>query len=157
MIMTVHFNRAIKITLAILTVGLTAFISSVFVQTDTEWFNSLVKPDFYPPPIVFSVVWSVIYVILAFVLAKLLLIKASRRTIVLYIMQLVLQILWSLVFFTLEMSVVGLLILLAMVILTNIVTILLFNVDELSGWLYFVVFVWIVFACMLNYGIVMLN
>jgi tryptophan-rich sensory protein len=42
-------------------VFLVAILSSLLVNADAAWFVNLVKPIFYPPSWVFSVVWTIIY------------------------------------------------------------------------------------------------
>lgn len=150
-------KKILNIILAILIVGLTATISILFVKTDTEWFNNLTKPDFYPESIIFSIAWIIVYIITAFVITRLLLNSKSKKTFILLLIQCALQIIWCAVFFMLEMPVLALFILIALVIINNIITIFLFTNDELAAWLYFIVFCWFVYAAMLNYSIVMLN
>lgn len=137
--------------------ALTGLLSNLFVNADSEWFMSLIKPEFYPPNMVFMIAWIIIYILTAIVIARVINNKLPKVTLILIIVQCVLQILWCLVFFTLEMPVTGLLILIALVVINVIINYQLNNKDELAGWLYFLIFSWIVYACMLNYSIVMLN
>ena len=152
-----NINKALDIVIAVLIVALTAAASNIFVRTNSEWYKELIKPDYYPSPAVFTAAWIIIYIIMAVVLSKMLLNNASKKTVILFIVQCILQILWCLFFFTLYMPLVALFILISLVIINNVITILLMDKDEISGWLYFVVFVWTVYACTLNYAIVMLN
>lgn len=41
------------------------FLASILFKTDTEYYNSLNKPFFAPPPFVFAIVWSTLYLIIA--------------------------------------------------------------------------------------------
>lgn len=143
--------------IGILIVAITAVLSGLFVKVDTEWFMTLIKPEFYPPPIVFSISWSIIYLITAYVIAQVINKGDNNKLLALLIAQCALQIIWCLLFFTLMMSDYSLFILIALVIINGIITVNLFDIDDLSGWLYFVAFCWFVFACTLNYSIVMLN
>jgi len=153
----INLNNILDAAIAFLITSITAVASSIFVNTDTKWFSSLIKPEFYPAPAVFTVAWAIVYAITAFVLARLLIKKTSKKTVILIIIQLILQILWTLVFFTFNLPFWSLIILIALVIINNIITVQLIGKDETAGWLYFIIFIWIVFACTLNYAIVMLN
>ena len=38
-------------------------------NADSPWFQSLVKPDIFPPPMWFGIVWSILYVLMGIALA----------------------------------------------------------------------------------------
>ena len=50
---------------AILFFAVVAAVSFLLTDTESEWYMSLEKSPMQPPPIVFSVVWPVLYAILA--------------------------------------------------------------------------------------------
>ena len=50
-------------------VVLLGFAAGRVAGPDTVWFQNLVKPAIYPPPAVFGIVWSVLYVMIGFALA----------------------------------------------------------------------------------------
>lgn len=46
------------------------FLSSILIKTDTVFYDSLKKPFFAPPPIVFIIVWTILYILIAASLYK---------------------------------------------------------------------------------------
>lgn len=46
------------------------FLSSVIIKVDTSFYESLKKPFFAPSPIIFGIVWTVLYILIAFCLYK---------------------------------------------------------------------------------------
>ncbi len=46
------------------------FLSSILIKTDTVFYDSLKKPFFAPPPIVFIIVWTILYILIATSLYK---------------------------------------------------------------------------------------
>lgn len=151
-------KRYIKpLLISIVSVIFTALASSIFVDTDSEWYISLVKPEIYPPPFVFSIAWLIVYGISITVLFRLLYAIKERKYIVLFSIQLILQVLWTIAFFMLNMPIISLIILIAIIIINIVILNILIVKDEPYGWLYFIVFIWFVFALMLNYYIVIIN
>lgn len=50
-------------------VMLIGFAAAQFGGPDTAWFAGLVKPAIYPPPIVFGIVWTILFVMIGIALA----------------------------------------------------------------------------------------
>jgi len=92
----------------ILPIVVVAVLGSVFVNLGMEWFNALTKPSQWVPNIVIPIVWTIIYLTFAVILilwqSKQ---KISLKTIVLLSVNGVLNVLWCLVFFTLNLTLVG--------------------------------------------------
>jgi translocator protein len=66
------------------------------------WFDTLVKPAIMPPGWVFGVVWTIIYVLMAEALAMILVEPPSgfrRAALILFFVQLALNLAWSPIFF----------------------------------------------------------
>lgn len=66
-----------------------------------EWYEALRKPAGNPPPWVFAPVWSVLYVMMGVALGRLIHRKATGA-IVLFVIQLMLNLAWTPVFFGLQ-------------------------------------------------------
>ncbi|MGI6701101.1 MAG: tryptophan-rich sensory protein [Christensenellales bacterium] len=149
-------KKIIDISLAALITALTAACAYLFTDINSIWFQTLTKPDFYPDPVVFIVARAVIYIISAITLAYAFGAK-DKKAAVLMLINYILQIIRYLAFFTLEMPLTALFIVIVEVVISNIITVNLIDKNEFQGWLYFVVFVWTVFAAIINYALVMLN
>ena len=92
----------------ILPIALVAGLGSVFVNLGMDWFNGLTKPTQWIPNIVIPIVWTVIY--LTFVVVLIIWqnkTEIGTKTKGLLIANGVLNVLWCLVFFTLNLTFLG--------------------------------------------------
>lgn len=101
-------NKFVKALFVIFPIALVAGLGAVFVNLGMAWFDGLSKPTQWIPDFVIPVVWTIIY--LAF--AVILIIwqnkeKIPKHTIVLLIVNGVLNVLWCLLFFTLKQTFIG--------------------------------------------------
>jgi translocator protein len=86
------------------------------------WFDTLVKPAIMPPGWVFGVVWTIIYVLMAEALAMILVEPPSgfrRAALILFFVQLALNLAWSPIFFAAHDIDLGALWILAMLALAG--------------------------------------
>ena len=152
----VPFLVSLLITLAI------GFAASLFTRPQIAgWYSTLVKPSFNPPPWIFAPVWTIIYILIA-IAAYMVWERRDGSTNYLtaravYIIQLLLNFSWSIVFFRFHAVAGGLLviILLWLIIVLNIRWF--GKVSKTAGWLLFPYFLWVSFAAILNYSIFTLN
>ena len=66
------------------------------------WFDSLAKPDLYPPPITFGIAWTILYVLMGLAFAVVCSAWGARGrgiAIAAFLVQLALNLAWSPVFF----------------------------------------------------------
>ena len=138
---------------------LPAFPGGYIVRQNLVWYHTLAKPPFVPPDIVFGVVWSILYLFLgisAFLLFRKGL-QSHKKTAVLFIIQLALNMWWTPVFFGLHELQPALLLL--MVMLAE--TVWLWKESRLKNGLAALLLVpyagWLGFACYLNFGFWLLN
>lgn len=101
-------KNVIKIIITIISIIAVAVLGSVFVNLGMEWFNSLVKPSQWIPNIVIPIMWTIIYLTFGIVLS-IWIIKGGipKNVVILLIINGVLNVLWCLVFFTLQMTLLG--------------------------------------------------
>jgi tryptophan-rich sensory protein len=125
------------------------------------WYAHLAKPSWTPPPAVFPVVWTLIYIMIAVslwrLLDKVVPGPARRRTLLLFAAQLVLNALWSPVFFALHATIAALGILLLLDICLVATAARAWRIDRLAAWLLLPYLVWVLYATTLNAGVVWLN
>ena len=139
-------------------VFLVSLLGGLFVDSDSVWFNSLIKPEFYPPNWLFSVMWTLLYLLVA--IGLLLLIvnkKLTKKLTFLYIMNGVLNIVWNIVFWTFENLFLGVIVLVILIIFAYFLIKELYLVQKPSFYLTLPYFVWLFFAFLLNYSIYFLN
>ncbi len=121
-----------------------------------EWYEGLVKPSFTPPSWLFGPIWSVLY--LAMAIAGWLVWLRHRNIAValalaLFGGQLVLNALWSILFFGLQapgIALVEILTLWAMIFAT---LLSFWKISTIAGWLFVPYLAWVSFATILNFEI----
>lgn len=154
--------RTIKLKKLLLYLGVTfAFgIIGTFLGGGTgQVYIMLNKPRFSPTSIIFPIVWSILYILMGFAAYFLSNERNSNISVLLklYWLQLVLNALWPLVFWRLNLYVFASIIIVAILILVIIITIKAFKINKLSTYLLIPYIFWLLFALYLNIGIAVLN
>jgi tryptophan-rich sensory protein len=135
----------------LLLVFLTALSGAAFPPG--EWYAALRKPPLTPPNWIFGPVWTVLYVAMAVAAWLVWRAGGGALPLALWTLQLVLNGLWSWLFFGLErpgLALLEILLLLAALLAT---TAAFFPVRPLAGWLLVPYVAWVAFAAYLNAGI----
>lgn len=133
---------------------LLGFAAGKVAGPDTVWFQNLVKPAIYPPPAVFGIVWTVLYIMIGFALA----LVASAwgapgrgAALAVFAVHFIGNLAWTSVFFGMQ-NIVGGLIVLGYAVATLLVTMLLFwRVRRAAALLLVPYLAWASFATVLNY------
>ncbi len=142
----------VAITLAVAGLG-------VLLAGNYTMYESINKPPLAPPAWLFPVAWSILYVLMGIAAG---LIAGSEdidkgRALRWYYLQLVINILWPVLFFRFELLSVAL-VWLALLIGAVLITWRQFRrISTTAGWLLVPYLLWCVFAFYLNAGIVILN
>ncbi|WP_282051361.1 TspO/MBR family protein [Maribacter aquivivus] len=138
------------------------FLSSVVTQSSVNgWYMTLNKPSFNPPNWIFAPVWSALYIMMGisagWVWAKGFHHKYVKTGLYHFGFQLLLNGLWSIVFFGLKQPFYGLLVIMALLVVLSL-TIKWFNVvSKFAAILLIPYLLWVCFATALNYKIWELN
>lgn len=146
----------------ILILQVLAFLTSYFVTKNAVngWYQSINKSAFNPPDWLFAPVWTILYTLLAIALWHLWRGRknpAQRKALILLIIQMVLNYLWSPVFFGFGAFDVAFVIIITMVTLTVAVMIRVWNTRRIVAYLLLPYLAWIAFASHLNFAILSLN
>ncbi len=135
-------------------------IGSLFTTSQiTTWYAHLVQPSWTPPAWVFAPVWTTLYLLMG--IAALLVWRARRSgrafVIKIFFLQLVLNALWSIIFFGLHASrfAFAIIVLLWMLILW--LVFLFARQSRTAAWLLLPYLLWVSYAATLNLGIILLN
>ncbi|MEG1002653.1 MAG: TspO/MBR family protein [Clostridium sp.] len=147
------------ISLAIPLIG--SFLVSIVTKDSMKLYGELNLPTFYPPGWIFGVVWPVLYILMGIAAYRIYMIKKydnkSNGALVLYCIQLILNLAWPIIFFYFRLYGIAW-IELAILILVLIVTFIkFFKLDKISGILLIPYILWCIFALYLNISIWMLN
>ena len=157
-----RFLNLIGLALCILITELAGIIGSIFTRTGlSPWYENINKPWLTPPDWVFGPVWTTLYLLMGISL-YLVLKKGIDKTgvkvaVSIFTFQLVLNILWSFVFFGLE-SIKGGFIVILLLWLAIIITIFKFySVSKTAAYLLVPYILWVSYATVLNFYIMILN
>ncbi len=151
----------LKLVASVILCQIAGFLGSLFTTPAIPtWYQTLNKPVFTPPSWVFSPIW-----ISLFVLMGISLYFVWRRTdhppfkiaFVFFFAQLILNILWSIVFFGLKSPLLGLVDIVALWIAILFTIFHFFKVSKFSGVLLLPYLVWVSFATLLNFSLWILN
>lgn len=146
----------------VLLCNLVGGLGSVFTKTGPgSWYQTtLIKPWFVPPNIVFPIVWTTLFILMGIALWVLIRNRhepEGKTALLLFGIQLILNLLWSYLFFSLQSPFAALVELLTLVgVLIALVTVC-FRVQKTAGYLLAPYLAWVCFAAVLNAAIVMLN
>jgi len=152
---TLGFAAFLALCLAASAVGGAATASSV-----GTWYQSLAKPWFNPPNWIFAPVWTALYFMMAIAAWRLWRrdgLAGARAAMTLFALQLVLNMVWSIVFFGLR-SVGAALVEIVVLLLAILATTLVFwQRDRVAGMLFIPYAGWVAFAAVLNAALWQLN
>ena len=124
---------------------------------DPNIYQSLKKP-FNVPPAVFGIVWPILYIMIAISWVRYNLIATSSGIIQsLFVINLLLNLSWSYVFFYLQEYYMGIIIIILMILTLIILLYYLYSIDSWCFWLLIPYGLWLLFALYLNVQIVILN
>jgi translocator protein len=122
-----------------------------------DWYQSLQKPPFNPPNWIFGPVWSVLYLLIGFVGARLFLDHRNSAAARLWVAQMILNFAWSPLFFGAQQIALALIVILALLVAIIAFMLAARRLDRLSAVLFAPYLAWVAFATLLNGSIFLLN
>jgi len=137
-------------------------IGSVFTRSAIPtWYATLEKPPFTPPNWLFAPAWTLLYILMGvaafLVWRKGLKNRGVRIALIVFLIQLVLNALWSVVFFGLESPLYGLIVISILWIAILVTIIKFFRISRVASVLMWPYLLWVTFAAGLNASIWLLN
>lgn len=126
----------------------------------STWYSTLNKPSFNPPNYLFGPVWSVLYILMGIGLYLILQTpKSAMRTksIVLFTVQLILNLSWSFIFFNAQSPFAALIIIGILWIAILMMMIYFHTLSPIASYLQIPYLLWVSFATVLNAAIWILN
>ena len=121
-------------------------------------YRDMIKPPLSPPGIVFPIVWTILYILMG--ISYFLATKDNednKELDQIYLLQLLVNFMWPIIFFVLEMYFTAFLWIILLLILVIVMIKELLNVNKVSGYLQIPYLIWLLFATYLNIGIFLLN
>ncbi|CDO35364.1 MULTISPECIES: TspO/MBR family protein [Novosphingobium] len=141
---------------------LLGFLSGKMAQSgpDNPWFAALVKPEVYPPPAAFGIVWTILYVLMGLALAMVAAARGARGrgiAVLVFAVQFALNLAWSPVFFGAHQITGGLIVIAVLDVLVLLTAVLFYRVRPIAAALLVPYLAWILFATYLNYAFLEAN
>lgn len=137
-------------------------VGSVFtIPQISTWYATLLKPSFSPPNWVFGPVWTLLYALMGFAAYRVWMLGIKkfvvRKVLVVFILQLVLNFLWSLIFFG-QHNIAGAFIEISFMWMLIVYLVVRFEkLDGVAGYAMLPYLFWVSFAMILNYNLWVLN
>ena len=160
------FKLVVAITVSEMAGVIGAFFTAPAVQSD--WYSELIKPALNPPAWVFGPIWTTLFALMGislflvwkqhpYILENVRMLRVWKWAVALFFIQLVLNTLWSIIFFGLH-SPGGALVEIVFLWLAILATMVAFaKISKPAAWLLVPYILWVSFAAYLNYAIWALN
>jgi tryptophan-rich sensory protein len=152
----------LRLAVSIAVCQLAGFVGSFFTRISVgTWYAALKKPSFTPPNWVFSPVWITLFVLMGIaaflVWNKGLSDQRVKTALGIFVVQLILNVLWSAMFFGLRSPLAGLIEIAALWVAILLTILYFFRISNTAGILLIPYILWVSFAAVLNFSIWKLN
>ena len=151
-----------KLFASVIVCQLAGVVGSVFTfPSIASWYKFLEKPFFSPPNWIFGPVWTILYTLMGIALflvwRKGLADKAVKGAVVIFLVHLAANSLWSVIFFGLHNLLLAFLEILILWLLIVIVTAKFYKINKTAAYLLVPYILWVSFASVLNFSVWWLN
>jgi len=154
-------SKTVKFVISITLPFLAAFVGSYFTTPSiATWYAYLNKPTFSPPNWIFAPVWTLLYILMG--ISFYIIWGASSKknkggAMGVYIAQLVLNSMWSIVFFGLHNLGLALVVIAILWVLILLTIIRFYKFNKIAGIILIPYILWVSFASFLNLTVFLLN
>ena len=151
-------NKNLTIIFSVAALVLVAVLGSIFVNMGMEWFDGLVKPSEWVPNVIIPIIWTIIYI--AFGIYLYFAIKndkIDKELGILLIVNGLLNVVWCLVFFTLNSLLWGLIAIVINLIVGAVLLTIMHKRDMFFSYFLTIYPVWLSIATCLNLACWILN
>ena len=143
---------------ATITYSASAIGSLATIGFKEPWYSSIIKPSFNPPDWIFAPVWTTLYLMMTIAIwffwhSK----NKDINTIYIYLIHLIFNTTWSVVFFVFHNMLLALLILIVLIGLITVLIVRFKRVNIASFYLMIPYLLWCIFALALNLNLILLN
>ncbi len=159
---TTKGSNILKLVVSILLCQCAGIVGSVFTAPAIpNWYAALQKPAFTPPNWLFAPAWITLYLLMgiaAFLVWRAGLGNQSVRTaLIIFLVQLVLNSLWSVVFFGIQSPLCGVIVIVILWLMILLTIFKFARISAAAAWLLVPYILWVSFASALNISIWILN
>ncbi len=152
----------LKLIISIIACQMAGILGAVFTTNSVDtWYSTIIRPDLAPPNWIFGPVWTTLFLLMGISLflvwKKGIQSRESKIAVSVFVVQLILNTLWSVIFFGLHNPGLAFaeIILLWTSILISII--LFYRISKIAAYLLIPYILWVSFAAFLNYSIWILN
>ncbi|MBK8329947.1 MAG: tryptophan-rich sensory protein [Bacteroidetes bacterium] len=162
MAITLNQSNGLKLVLSIILCEGVGIISGLLAAPEMkQWLGTLQVPSWNPPSYLFGPVWTLLYFLMG---VSFWLIwkstapdKQKKYAMIVFFVQLVLNFLWSFIFFNLHSPFFALINILLMLIAISMTMYYFSFISRIASWLLLPYLLWVCFATVLNFSIWSLN
>lgn len=142
-------------------IGITVLIGSIpsFFIKIGDTYKSLNRPPLSPPGIIFPIVWTTLFILMGISIYRIVVSNSNRKSEarLIYFIQLIVNALWTPIFFGFKNYFLGFLWIIMLIILVIAMIIMFNRIDKISAYLNIPYLIWLVFALYLSFGVFILN
>ncbi len=152
-----------KYAIVILSVFLVSFLGGLLTDIGMDWYNTLSLPEFTPPGSIIGIIWSIIFVLVTIAIISFLRKNKGEKelyfNLILFLLILngILNILWSALFFVGELFLWSIIEMCFLNLVNLALIILLWKKNKFASILFWPYFLWICLATYFAYSIWLLN
>lgn len=135
-------------------------VAGLLTTLGMEKYSAVEKPALTPPEIVFPIVWTILYALMAVSAARVWLTEESEekdKGLKLYVVQLGMNFLWSILFFNFQAYGFSFFWLLGLLLVIVLMTLTFYKSDRIAAYLQIPYILWVSFAGYLNFMVWLLN
>lgn len=156
--MKTFLKNNIAIFVICISVLIVAILGSVFVNLGMDWYNTLEKPSQWIPNFIIPIVWTIIYLLFIVILSIFNKNKLLNNKIIIYcVLNAILNILWCLVFFTLNQLLIGNIIIILNLFAGTVLIFLLNKTNKFYIYFLYLYPIWLAIATSLNFALWIIN
>jgi len=127
------------------------------MNENKDWYKKIKKSGLTPPDRVFSIVWTILYILIIISLIIYVRNKWSKYGLLLFIIQFILNIIWTTIFFRYRLICLSVIDILLLIVLVCLMIKEYYRVNKYSGYILIPYLIWLLLALYLNIYICLYN
>lgn len=135
----------VQILIALLVGGLAGLIS----RGSFSVYDEVIKPPFAPPPVLFPIVWSILYILMG--ISAALVYETEKRIPFIYWLQLFVNFMWPIIFFNMQAFLFAFIWIVLLLILIVLMIIEFYHINKTAAFLQIPYLLWTLFATYLTF------
>lgn len=134
-------------------------LSALLTRGSMDIYETINTPSFAPPGIVFPIVWTILYILMGISSGIIYNSKSKDKdnALFIYIIQLMVNFVWSIIFFNLRAFLIAFLLIIVLWVLIALMISRFYKIDKTAAYLQIPYLLWVTFAGILSFAIFLLN